>query len=437
MTRIVTWLAALLGAVTVAAGPAAAQNALQVFERDVKPQMELKKFTYGSARPLGDEGFVLTDVVAVTPADSKTGDKEATIRIDKVTVEETDIERWRKPKKGEPELAPRFLKMKLEGISGDDAAFHSLEPYGLPRVPADMAVDYRIDTAARTLRVNKFEVALRGQARLDLAGVIEGVDDKDNDLDDAQDKARLRSGSITFEDTGGFLAKLLPALAREDKTTPEAWVNVATMGIKGFATGQGPATQKVLDTLVSFISDWRAPKGPLTITVKPAATAGIADLARIAMPNALTDVFGVSASYAGTREGASGGGAPTGSASRRTTRPPATSTDTDNDGKQPTRTPRRTGEEAWNGVVGNTLTGRLDGKTYHLLIRKDGTASRLHDGEIEPGRWKAEGDNVCLKIGDDDRACYAVVTSGRTVTLTDASGKGFRATLLAGNPRDL
>ncbi|TAJ32739.1 MAG: hypothetical protein EPO67_10080 [Reyranella sp.] len=437
MTRLIAWLAALLAAVAIAAGPVAAQNALQIFERDVKPQMELKKFTYGSARPLGDKGFVLTDVVAVTPADPKTGDKEATIRIDKVTVEETDIERWKKPKKGEPELAPRFLKMKLEGISGDDAAFHSLEPYGLPRVPADMAIDYRIDTATKTLTVNKFEMALRGQARLDLSAVIEGVDDKDNDLDGAQEKARLRTGAVTFEDTGGFLAKLLPALAKEEKTTPEAWVNVATMAIKGFATGQGPATQKVLDTLVSFISDWKAPKGPLTITVKPAATTGIGDLARIAMPNALTDVFGVTASYAGTREGASAGGAPMGQPSRRTTRPPAPSTDTDSDSKRPARTPRLTGQEAWNGVVGNTLTGRLDGKTYHLLIRKDGTASRLHDGEIEPGKWKAEDDKVCLKIGDDDRACYTVVTSGRTVTLTDSGGKGFRATLLTGNPRDL
>lgn len=436
MTRIVAWLAALSAAIAMAAGPVAAQNALQTFERDVKPQMELKKFTYGSARPLGDKGFVLTDVVAVTPADSRTGDREATIRVDRVTVEETDVERWKKPKKGEPALAPRFLKMKLEGISGDDAAFHSFEPYGLPRVPADMAIDYRIDTAARILTVNKFEVALRGQARLDLSGVIEGVDDRSDDLDAAQDKARLRAGSITFEDTGGFLARLLPAMAKEEKTTPDAWVSLATAAIKGFAVGQGPATQKVLDTLVSFVSDWKAPRGPLTITVKPAATAGVADLARIAMPNALTDVFGVSASYAGTREGASAGGTDMGQSSRRTARPPAPSGDAD-DGKRPQRAPRLTGAEAWNGVIGNTLTGRLDGRTYHLLIRKDGTASRLHDGEIEPGTWKAEGDKICLKVGGDDRACYAVVASGRTITLTDAAGKGFRATLLTGNPRDL
>lgn len=437
MARIVTWIAAVLAAVAIAAGPVAAQNALQIFERDVKPRMELKKFAYGSAQPLGDKGFTLTDVVMVTPVDSRTGDREATIRIDRVTVEETDVERWKKPAKGEPQLAPRFLKMKLVGISGDDAAFRNLEPYGLPRVPADMAVDYRIDPVARTLTVHKFEVALRGQARLELSGVIEGIDDKEKDLDGAQEKARLRSGSIVFEDTGGFLAKLLPALAKEEKTTPEAWVNLATIGIKGFATGQGAATQKVLDTLVSFISDWQAPKGPLTITVKPAATAGVADLARVALPNALTDVFGVSASYAGTREGASAGGVPPGSASRRTTRPPSPSADAESDGKQAARPPRLTGAEAWNGVVGNTLTGRLDGKSYHLLIRKDGTASRLRDGEIEPGTWRIEGDKVCLAVGDGSRACYAVVSSGRAVTLTDASGKGFRATLLTGNPRDL
>ena len=420
--RSIGGLVAIL--VIAIAMPGQAQNALERFERDVKPQMELKKFTYGSARALGDNGFVLNDVVAVTHADSKTGDKEATIKIDKVTVEETDIERWKKPKKGEPELVPRFLKMKLEGVSADDAAYHSLEPYGIPKVPGDMAIDYRIDPAAKVLTINKFEISLRGLAKIELAGVLDGVSDRDNDLDSAQEKVKLRIGTLIFEDTGGFLAKLLPALAKQERTTPEAWVTGAAVALQGFAANQGPATKAVLDTIVSFIGDWKAPKGPLSITVKPASTAGVGDLARIAMPNALTDVFGVSASYGGTRAGASAGGTPSGS--------PAA------DAKQrPARPPRLTGEEAWNGVVGNTLVGRLEGKTFHSFVRKDGTISRLHDGEIEPGKWRMEDDRVCLKVGDDDRTCYSIVVSGRTVTLTEKDGSGLRMSLQTGNPKDL
>ena len=46
--------AALLGLVVwgFAAG-ASAQNGLQRFESDIKPQLEVKKFTYGSASALG------------------------------------------------------------------------------------------------------------------------------------------------------------------------------------------------------------------------------------------------------------------------------------------------------------------------------------------------------------------------------------------------
>ena len=60
--------AALLGLVLwgFAAG-ASAQNGLQRFESDIKPQLEVKKFTYGSASALGSAGFVLNDVVAVIP----------------------------------------------------------------------------------------------------------------------------------------------------------------------------------------------------------------------------------------------------------------------------------------------------------------------------------------------------------------------------------
>ena len=53
-------VAALVGLVFwgFAAG-ASAQNGLQRFESDIKPQLEVKKFTYGSASALGSAGFLL------------------------------------------------------------------------------------------------------------------------------------------------------------------------------------------------------------------------------------------------------------------------------------------------------------------------------------------------------------------------------------------
>ena len=63
----------LLAALSLFAAPlvAMAQDGLQRFERDVKPQLEFEKFTYGSASALGPNGFVLNDVVAVIPPASR------------------------------------------------------------------------------------------------------------------------------------------------------------------------------------------------------------------------------------------------------------------------------------------------------------------------------------------------------------------------------
>jgi inosine-uridine nucleoside N-ribohydrolase len=90
---------------------ALAENGLERFEREVKPQIQLQTFTYKSAEALGDQGFVLHDVVAVMPANHATGEKERTLKVDKVTVEALDFERIN----GNTDDAPRFAKLRLEG----------------------------------------------------------------------------------------------------------------------------------------------------------------------------------------------------------------------------------------------------------------------------------------------------------------------------------
>ena len=62
---------------------------------------------------------------------------------------------------------------------------------------------------------------------------------------------------------------------------------------------QGPPTLKALDAVASFIADWKAPKGPLALGLKPAKTAGLDDLDKIMKPNALVDLFGFTATYPG------------------------------------------------------------------------------------------------------------------------------------------
>ena len=420
----------------VFAGGAFAQDGLQRFERDLKPQFEFEKFTYSSASPLGASGFVLNDVVAIAPASPQTGGKTTTFKFDKVTVEEFDFERvpkgGLKDKSGNDDV-PRFARLKLEGISGDDDFKTILAGYGVPPVPLDAAFDYRLDPATKVLTINKLEFSLRGLARAELNLVLDGISDKASKIEGAKDDGRLRTATLVYDDKG-LLTKLLPAIAKQNGGTVEMWIGMAQGPLQGFAAGQGPETMKLLDALASYLADWKAPKGPLRITLNPPKTTSLNDLDKVMQPNALTEVFGLVATYEGTRPGAAGGGAgaaPLKSSPKAPPNAPQTAEDAAPDGK------RLTGKAAWDTVVGNTLTGRIDGKTYHDLYRKDGKLVSLLDDEVTTGKWFPEGDKVCTKYPDDDKECYTVVATGRTVTMTNAKGKGFRATLLRGNPKDL
>ncbi|MBV8186020.1 MAG: hypothetical protein JO339_02160, partial [Alphaproteobacteria bacterium] len=246
--------AALVALVFFGAGNLAAQDGLQRFEKEIKPQMELKSFTYKNAAAKGDSGFVLNDVVAVVPGNPKTGDKETTIKIEKVTVDALDFDRLN----SKDDELPRFAKLKAEGISGDDDVFNQLAPYGVPKVPVDFALDYKLDAAKKVLTLSALELSLRGQGSLVLALVVDDVSTKQSEMDGAKDKARLRTASLDLADSG-LIAKVLEATAKSQGSTPEALVATATTPIGAFAAGQGPATVKALDGIVSFMLDWKKP----------------------------------------------------------------------------------------------------------------------------------------------------------------------------------
>jgi hypothetical protein len=304
MRSIWTGLSAALLVIGLAA-TSWAQNGLERFEKEIKPQLELKSLTYASAEPLGAAGFILNDVVAVIPANQATGDKESTVKIQKVTVEELDFDRLKKTAKDDE--APRFAKLKMEGMTGNDEMFTALQPYGVPNVPFDIALDYRIDTAAKVLDLKKLEVNMRGQTKITLALVMDGISDKSG-MAGAKDDGKLRSASLIVDDSG-LLDKLLTAYAKEEGTKPEDIVLSGRAALAAFAEAQGPATLKALDAVASFMADWKAPKGPLALGLKPAKTAGLSDLDKIMLPDALTTVFGFTATYPGTKDGAAKAGA--------------------------------------------------------------------------------------------------------------------------------
>jgi len=407
-------LSLAVGAFFLAAG-AGAQDGLQRFEKDIKPQMEFKSFTYGGASAIGSSGFVLNNVVAVIPGSGATGGKDTTIKIEKVTADDLDFEHM----KSSGDDVPLFMKIKIEGISGDDDVFALAAPYGIPKVPIDFALDYRLDPPTKVLTVSKIELNLRGQARLGLAFVLDGISDKVSKAQGAKDDGKLRTASLDLDDTG-LLAKVLPAVAQMQGSTPEALVAMALVPIAAFTANQGAPTLAALDGIVSFMLDWKKPNGPIKISIKPAKTAGLDDLEKVAEPNALVDLFGLKVEYAGTRAGAaSGGGGKTASAAP-------------SGGDQMLK-----GPEAAMSVVGNTLAGKYDGEMTWELYNKDGTSVFLEGDEKSKGKWSIEGQKVCTKYKGEDKDCYAIERTGDRVTLTDAKGKSYKLTVLPGNPKGL
>jgi hypothetical protein len=197
---------------------------------------------------------------------------------------------------------------------------------------------------------------------------------------------------------------------------------VAPVG--AFAAGQGPETAKALDALVSFVADWKKPQGPIKLSVLPAKSASLADLDKIQQPNALTDIFGLTVDYAGTRAGVAGGSA-SASAGKGTQSAPPSGSQT------------LTGPEAWLSMIGNTVTGTIDGKVVFEHYRKDGTLTLLEGDEISQGKWSLEGERVCFKYPGEDKDCQTIIRTGDEVTFMSKDKTGYRLKVLQGNPKNL
>jgi hypothetical protein len=413
-------LVLLVGLSLFAPIQAHADDGLQRFERDIKPLLAFKSFTYAKGAALGDKGFVLNDVVVVVPGSATTGGQDSTVKVEKVTVLEADFDRMKDA--GKKDEVPLFANLKIEGIAGDEMLSGMLGSFGIPKAPIDLALEYRLNPAAKVLTVSKLEVGLQGQGSLSLSLVLDGVTDKASDAADTKDKGSVRSASLVYTDVG-LLLPLIPALAKQQGVEADAMVAIVMAPIAAFAVGKAPDTVKAVDALASFIGDWKKPKGPITISVTPAKSATFADLEKIEQPNALTDIFGLKVDYAGTRAGAAAAGLGS-SGAQAAAAPPA-----------PDKT--ITGAEAWLSIVGNTVTGKVEGEVIFEYYRKDGTLTLLEGDEITKGKWSLEGEKVCLRYPDEDKDCQTVTLAGDEVTFMRKNKTGYRLKVLNGNPKNL
>jgi hypothetical protein len=99
------------------------------------------------------------------------------------------------------------------------------------------------------------------------------------------------------------------------------------------------------------------------------------------------------------------------------------------------------GIDAWNAIVGNSITGKNDdGDDLTEFYTKDGKLRQLADDDVTEGTWVLKGQQVCLTYGDDDdddAECYRIEVQGDIATYIGSEGKGKRYTIVKGNPKKL
>ncbi|MFI5024601.1 MAG: hypothetical protein ACHQRJ_23490 [Alphaproteobacteria bacterium] len=284
---------AALFVVAAAASPLArAADSVRLFSELAKPVLLPYELSWGEARATGPTSLVLSDVV-VTPAPSAARLGVTPVRIARVTIEDIDFDGLRR---GD---APWRLRARLEGITvrGSPAVLPALGP-GPYR--ANATIEYHVQAHAE-LRIDRFSLDLLGLASLQLSLDLGGLKASGGRLRDASlDTLTLRSGWLTYDDRS-LLEKAVSAEARQQHVKEGLVVAEWSTLLGAFALKEGGAAWPLLNALLAYLQDYRAPKGPLHLTfaAPPDAPDGLplAD----ALRSGVIRVLGAKASYAGAK----------------------------------------------------------------------------------------------------------------------------------------
>jgi hypothetical protein len=99
------------------------------------------------------------------------------------------------------------------------------------------------------------------------------------------------------------MAKGLPVAAAISGMDVDQGVAMLRGMLAPMLAGQSAASLANGDALVSFVTDWKDPKGPLTIRLTPAPKTSLAEVKKVDSPDAAQKVLGLAISYGGTRAG--------------------------------------------------------------------------------------------------------------------------------------
>jgi hypothetical protein len=276
------------------AGPAVADG-LQRFQQDIAPKLRKSEFAYEKAAPLGANGFVLEKVTVFSPPQGGRS-AQPELRIARLEVEALDFDGFAAGEARFARVAAKGIVVPENGTYGTD-----LRPLGAAASPADGRLDYRYDPGSQVLTVNRFDLT-SGRDQFSLEMVLDKVRSlRDTRTWDAG--VSVRSVRIV-NDNHQTLARVLRILGARSGKTEDVLQREWLSRISQASAGKAPRTTRAADAIASFLQDYRQPKGPLTVTMRPAQPVPFAlMLAALFLPDP-AQVVGLAATYPATRPGA-------------------------------------------------------------------------------------------------------------------------------------
>ncbi|WP_395677925.1 hypothetical protein [Inquilinus sp.] len=230
----------------------------------------------GSVESYGDSGCKFTDVKMTEPADKvAAGEAPTTVSIEELTVDKLDFA------KAYDSKPSNTLTAQATGISIDNPQVKAV----LGEEPFNVAVDYALDEATKQFTLTQFELSGDSLGALSLDGALDGIASADpaTATDPAQllGTASLRKIKLHFENKG-IIDKVIAfatAQGEDPKTAIEQGKSQAVLGMAALSAIGVP--EAAVKSLMAFAQDFPAPKGPLTITMDPAAPVPLAQFATI------------------------------------------------------------------------------------------------------------------------------------------------------------
>ncbi len=95
-----------------------------------------------------------------------------------------------------------------------------------------------------------------------------------------------------------------------------------------------------------------------------------------------------------------------------------------------------TGAEAWNALVGNTISGKTPDGPYKEYYRPDGTLVHVDRDGKDVGHWTLKQSSICFTDPDDGEDCRNLQVEGDYGAFLDPDGSTYRFDILPGNPEN-